>query len=137
MADINSTAWATDQGDGINFAYIADADLPGSATTVYTQELSFLEPNTRTSGVQGVVVEVSATAVSGTNLDIDVHGSREASTSSSFALPGISGSTTVTGTDTETFKFDLKEYPMPYFYIAVTTDTDESANDITIRVYYQ
>jgi hypothetical protein len=74
---------------------------------------------------------LNASAVSGTNLDISLHGTWEAGGSKvTLVSDALVADITATGNNVDIL--DLNAYPMPYYYIGWTADADESANTITL-----
>lgn len=107
--------------------------LPSSATYAYTSEIDFLKPNNSASRYIGLIC--TASGVSGTNIDISLHGAYT-STGAKYLLadaPGSIGDMTATAL-TQAATFNINPYPAPYYYIGLLCDADESANTVTVRI---
>tara|TARA_R100001082_G_C4278200_1_gene122718 strand:+ start:175 stop:615 length:441 start_codon:yes stop_codon:yes gene_type:complete len=103
--------------------------LPASATIGYSTEIDFLKFDSSLAN-KNVTVILNASAVSGTNLDISLHGTWEAGGSKTTLVDGFIADITATGNNVDIL--DLNAYPMPYYYVGWTADADESANTITL-----
>ena len=104
--------------------------LPESATIGYSTEIDFFSFNSELAN-KNVTVVLNASAVSGTNLDISLHGTWEKG-GSKVALVSDALVADITATGNNVDILDLNSYPMPYYYVAWTADADESANTITL-----
>lgn len=104
--------------------------LPASATIGYSTEIDFFSFNSELAN-KNVTVVLNASAVSGTNLDISLHGTWEKG-GSKVALVSDALVADITATGNNVDILDLNSYPMPYYYVAWTADADESANTITL-----
>ena len=80
---------------------------------------------------KNVTIVLNASAVSGTNLDISLHGAWEKG-GSKVALVSDALVADITATGNNVDILDLNTVPMPYYYVAWTADADESANTITL-----
>ena len=104
--------------------------LPSSATIGYSTEIDFFSFDPKIAN-KNVTVILNASAVSGTNLDISLHGAWEAGGSKvTLVSDALVADITATGNNVDIL--DLNAYPMPYYYIGWTADADESANTITL-----
>ena len=104
--------------------------LPASATIGYSTEIDFLKFDSSLAN-KNVTVVLNASAVSGTNLDISLHGAWEPGGSKvTLVADTLVADITATGNNVDIL--DLNAYPMPYYYIGWTADADESANSITL-----
>ena len=104
--------------------------LPASATIGYSTEIDFLKFDASLAN-KNVAVILNASAVSGTNLDISLHGTWEAGGSKvTLVSDALVADITATGNNVDIL--DLNTVPMPYYYIGWTADADESANTITL-----
>ena len=104
--------------------------LPASATIGYSTEIDFFSFDPKIAN-KNVTVVLNASAVSGTNLDISLHGTWEAGGSKvTLVSDALVADITATGNNVDIL--DLNAYPMPYYYIGWTADADESANTITL-----
>ena len=104
--------------------------LPASATIGYSTEIDFFSFDPKLAN-KNVTVVLNASAVSGTNLDISLHGAWEKGGSKvTLVSDALVADITATGNNVDIL--DLNSYPMPYYYVAWTADADESANTITL-----
>ena len=104
--------------------------LPSSATIGYSTEIDFFKFDPKVTN-KNVTVVLNASAVSGSNLDISLHGTWEAGGSKvTLVSDALVADITATGNNVDIL--DLNSYPMPYYYVAWTADADESANTITL-----
>ena len=104
--------------------------LPASATIGYSTEIDFLKFDSSLAN-KNVTVVLNASAVSGTNLDISLHGAWEPGGSKvTLVADTLVADITATGNNVDIL--DLNTVPMPYYYIGWTADQDESANTITL-----
>ena len=104
--------------------------LPSSATICYSTEIDFFSFDPKIAN-KNVTVVLNASAVSGTNLDVSLHGAWEAGGSKvTLVSDALVADITATGNNVDIL--DLNAYPMPYYYIGWTADADESANTITL-----
>jgi hypothetical protein len=111
--------------------------LPASSYG-YSSEIDFLDhnPNDRLTKYVGLVAVASA--VSGTNVDISLHGTATSGTagaSMEFLLDGPGSIADVTNAaKTKSAAFDIKAYPFPYFRIGALVDASEVANTMTFTI---
>ena len=104
--------------------------LPASATIGYSTEIDFFSFDPKLAN-KNVTIVLNASAVSGTNLDISLHGAWEKGGSKvTLVSDALVADITATGNNVDIL--DLNAYPMPYYYIGWTADADESANTITL-----
>ena len=104
--------------------------LPASATIGYSTEIDFFSFDPKIAN-KNVTVVLNASAVSGTNLDVSLHGTWEAG-GSKVTLVSDTLVADITATGNNVDILDLNTVPMPYYYIGWTADADESANTITL-----
>jgi hypothetical protein len=107
--------------------------LPASATTEYSTEIDFLEPNLANNNFY-VAFSFNASAVSGTNLDIALYGASESGGTKVQLLDAVVADITATGRATGVV--DLNAYPAAYYYLGWTSDADESANTIEVEIEF-
>ena len=126
MAFVNRT-----QND---MGYITETkDLPNT-TTGYSSVISAIKVRSKEkSNGQYISFLVSATAVSGTDIDIALYGALT-STGTKFLLKDAIVTDLATATPAFGGSLDIQQYPAPYYFIAWTTDADETANDITVNI---
>ena len=104
--------------------------LPASATIGYSTEIDFFSFDPKIAN-KNVTVVLNASAVSGTNLDISLHGAWEKGGSKvTLVSDALVADITATGNNVDIL--DLNTVPMPYYYVGWTADADESANTITL-----
>ena len=108
--------------------------LPSSATIGYTPVIEFLGIRKDTEK-KYVTIVATASAVSGTNVDLSLYGSLTA-TGEKFLLLDLNSivADITNSAKTKAGVLDINAYPAPYYYLAHTTDADESANTITYSV---
>ena len=104
--------------------------LPASATIGYSTEIDFFSFDPKIAN-KNVTVVLNASAVSGTNLDVSLHGTWEAG-GSKVTLVSDTLVADITATGNNVDILDLNTVPMPYYYVGWTADADESANTITL-----
>jgi hypothetical protein len=104
--------------------------LPSSATIGYSTEIDFFKFDPKITN-KNVTIILNASAVSGSNLDISLHGVWEKS-GSKFTLVSDALVADITATGNNVDILDLNTVPAPYYYIGWTADADESANTITL-----
>jgi len=110
--------------------YQETSTLPASATTGYSSEIDFFSFDSSLAEKK-VTVILNASAVTGANLDISLHGAWEAGGSKvELVADGLVTDITATGNNIDIL--DLNAYPMPYYYIGWLAAEDESANTITL-----
>jgi len=120
------------KGQALNMAHATEIyTLPGSATTEYSSEIDFLEPQLKNNNYY-VSFSFNASAVSGTNLDIALYGASTSGGTKSLLKDAVVADITATGRATGVI--DLNAYPANYYYLAWTSDADESANTITVDI---
>jgi len=106
--------------------------LPSSATTEYSSEIDFLKYRQRGNNNQYASFVITLSAVSGTNVDFALYGAYESGGTKFLLKDALIADQTAAGTVAGVI--DIKAYPAPYYYIAWTSDADESANTVTVRV---
>lgn len=110
--------------------------LPASATTEYSSELSVdlhnFGPNLANNN-RYVSIYLNASAVTGTNLDIALYGAMTEGGTKFLLKDAIVADITATGANIAVE--DLNALPAPYYYIAWTSDVNESANTIDVKIY--
>ncbi len=106
--------------------------LPSTGTG-YTSEINFLKPTNSATKYVGLVC--TASAVSGTNLDVSLNGTWTSGGTKVVLVDAPGGIEDITNTaKTKSSIFNLNAYPAPYYYIGFTVDTDESSNTVTVRL---
>jgi len=126
-------SWKKESANGVLVASETNT-LPSSATTEYSSEISFLKGNPAVS-TRAVSVWIKASAVSGTNLDIALYGADKAGgTKFLLAAAIVNAITDLTCATAAVDLLDLNRYPAPFYYIAWTSDADESANTIEVKI---
>lgn len=113
--------------------YYESYTLPSSATTEYSSIISQLRP-TNNGSTRYITVTCTASAVSGTNLDIGLYGA-QTTTGTKTLLKDAIVTDLQTGALTATGSVDLNAYVYPYYFIGWTADANESANTIGVYVY--
>lgn len=106
--------------------------LPSSATLEYSSVMSFLKVIKGRLN-QYVSFLVSASAVSGTNLDIALYGAMTESGTKFLLKDAIVAD--VTNGVAQGGVIDLQAYPCPNYFVGWTADTDEDANTVTVSVF--
>jgi hypothetical protein len=76
---------------------------------------------------------IEATAVAGTNIDIDLYGAHT-SGGTKFLLKSNLVTALATGALAKGAVIDMKAYPASFYYVAWTTDANNSANKISVSV---
>jgi hypothetical protein len=112
--------------------------LAASATYAYTSEIDFLNANPNSLLNKYVGLVCTASAVTGTNVDISLHGGITTGTaggSMPYVLDAPGSIADVTNSaKTKVGIFDIKAYPFPYYRIGLLCDVDESANTMTVTI---
>lgn len=136
VLDVSWTPTVQSNGDVI---LTGTSLLNEAVDTQYTN--AFQVSGRDATGHRYVGFMVTATTVSGTNLDIALYGSM---TDESSLTGGADGNkvllldTIVADVTNGTVKggiVDMALYPYPYYYVSVTTDADEKANTGTFKVF--
>jgi hypothetical protein len=107
---------------------------PASATVGYGSEIDFLKLDPENNN-RYISVLCSASAVTGTNLDIALYGAHTSGGTKFLLVDAIVADIT-NSAKTAGGRVDLNAYPAPYYYIGWTADADESANTITVSIAY-
>ena len=106
--------------------------LPASATTEYSTVIKEIGPKFSKEN-RYVTFVFNPSAVTGVNLDIALYGSdTEAGTTKFLLKDVIVADLTVTGAVAGVV--DLNAYPAGYYFLAWTSDVNESANTIDVKV---
>ncbi len=109
--------------------------LASSTTTEYFAVIDFLQPF-RLEHRDYVEFVLTASAVSGSNLDIGLHGSfTEAGTVKNEITDALVTDVT-NGTKVQFAARDVSATPFPYYFISITTDANESANTLKCEMAY-
>jgi hypothetical protein len=128
-------AWTiTSAGNKKHITYLTETyTLPGSATVGYSSVIRELSPDFSKLN-RYVTFTFNVSAVSGTNVDIALYGSSDAAgTSKALLKDAVVADITATGEVAGVV--DLNAYPAPYYFLGWTTDADEDANTIAVKVY--
>lgn len=110
--------------------------LAGSATYAFTSEIDFIKLDTNNN--QYIFLKCVASAVSGTNVDVSLHGYETSGTSGASTnvlvdAPGSIGDVT-NSAKTKMATFDIHPYPAPYYKVGLLCDTNESANTMAVTI---
>lgn len=111
--------------------------LAASATYAFTSEIDFIHfPDVQQN--KYVTLTCVASAVSGTNVDVSLHGYSTSGTAGAAAnqlvdAPGSIGDVT-NAAKTKQASFDIMAYPAPYYKIGLLCDADESANTMAVTI---
>lgn len=125
-------AWTKTEQGNLRRVATETKTLPASATIGYSSVIDFMAPGSQPN--RYVSVLAVASAVSGTNLDIAIYGAMTP-TGTKFLLKDAVVTDLTNGVHYGGV-IDLNAYPAPYYFISWTADADESANTITVSVYY-
>jgi len=130
-------SWVLSSGPKETTAQLRETyTLPASATTEYSTVIRELRPLiNKNNGTNNryITVAFNASAVTGTNLDIALYGADDLAGTNKFLLKdAIVADITATGWTAG--QIDLNAYPANYYFIAWTSDINESANTIDVRV---
>lgn len=104
---------------------------PASATIGYSSVIDFLHPDPKVTN-KNVLLTVAASAVTGTNFDVDLYGSDEIGGTKYLLLGAVVADLTTSAAGVKIL--DLNAYPAPYYYVGWTADVDEKANTITVKI---
>ncbi len=129
-------AWSTPiTENGVVYFKEETITLPSSATIEYSSVIDFLGFVLRANHNGFVEIRAKVSAVSGTDLDIDLLGSYTATGTKYELLAAVVADLTKSGTTYDTrASVNLKLYPMPYYFIGHTADADEDANNISYYI---
>ena len=105
--------------------------LPASATTEYTTVIKDFMPDGAFLN-RYVTFFFNASAVTGTNLDIALYGADTEAGTKYLLLDAVVADITATGATAAVI--DLNAYPAPYYFLSWTSDVDESANTVDVKV---
>lgn len=107
--------------------------LPGGAAqTVYTAEIGFIGVSP-TKTRSKVLIEVVASAVSGTNVDVALVGAYTKSGTKTTLVAALVAA--LTDATPALASVDLNDEAAMVYYISFLADADESANNVTVRIY--
>lgn len=129
-------AWSSKSVNGMT-VFTETVTLASSATYAFTSEIDFIPYENQVDN-QYVGLTCVASAVTGTNVDVSLHGYSTSGTAGSATnvlvdAPGsIADLTNSAKTAQKTF--DIKPYPMPYYKIGLLCDVDESANTVAVTI---
>lgn len=125
-------AW-TKKGNG-HIGMISETyTLPSSATTEYSSVIKEFAPD-KDKANKYITCQFNASAVSGTNLDIALYGSDTEDGATKVLLKDAVVAD-ITATGEVAGQVDLNAYPALYYFLGWTSDADESANTIAVKVY--
>lgn len=103
-----------------------------NATTVFSSAIDFLHLRRRFP--QNVVtVLIQASAVSGTNVDVNLYGSDTLAGTTKRLLEANFVTALTDGTEAIA-TFDAGAQPWPYYFFRFETDADETANTVTVTI---
>ena len=128
-------AWSETTNNNGYKVYTETLTLPASATVGYSSEIDFLEADPD-NATKKVIIVANASAVSGTNLDLEIVGHWTKGTAGasmiSLGVDGYIADITATGNNIDVL--DVNTIPMPYHRLEHLADADESANTITYTI---
>lgn len=107
--------------------------LPASAINGYSTEIDHVGPNL-TNNNRWITASFNASAVSGSNLDIQLYGAM--TTGGTKFLLKDTLVTDIAATGTVAALIDLNAYPAPFYYLSWLADANESANTIDVKVMF-
>lgn len=122
-------SWTKTTENDMVVAKEMNVTLP-NATTGYSSEIDFLKVDPDKTN-QYVTLIITASAVSGTNLDIILYGADSPGGTKYQLKDAIVAD--ITDTTPAVAIVDLNAYPAPYYYIGWTADSDESSNTIDVK----
>lgn len=125
-------AWVKKTVNGVLYAQEV-VTLAASATYAYTSEIDFLKPNSELNNYVTVMCEASA--VTGTNVDVELFGCHT-SAGTKFSLLDAPCADVTNAAKTKAGVVDLNAYPAPYYYVGLLCDTNESANTMTVTIVH-
>ncbi len=106
--------------------------LPGDTTETFSEVIKGFVPNLKNES-RNITIVCTPSAVTGTNIDIKLYGSKTEAGTSKFLLKDavvadLTDGTAVAGV------VDLNDYPAAFYFVSFTCDGDESANSMVIDV---
>lgn len=108
--------------------------LPAGVGTNYSSEINGIKVDQLgKKATQYVTFQCIASAVAGTNIDIDLYGAFTSGGTKFLLISNLVTALTNASKSQGTVK-DIKAYPAPFYYIAYTNDADNSANTITFNI---
>lgn len=128
-------SWLKRTSDGLGYRRETN-DLPATGTA-YSSAIKFLNVvEAIKAGLTSFVISilVSATAVSGTNVDIGLYGAMSES-GTKFLLLDAPVADITNASKTAGGVVNLLSYPAPIYFIGWTVDASETANDITVDIF--
>lgn len=130
-------AWTKTTVNGVLVA-TETVSLPASATRVSSSEIDFIPLTARTVN-RYVTINATASAVAGTNVDIELHGYATSGTAVSttvYLLKDAPGSISdvTNAAKSQSASFDIQAYPAAYYRLVGLADADETGNTITFTV---
>lgn len=127
-------AWAatTEQLTGRTGKYYEETISLVDTAKAYTAEIDFVGPDPSRE-FKYVLVEIVASAVTGTNLDVALEGAVRKSGTLTVLLDAIVAD--ITDTTPALARLDLNEYSAMVYKFSFLSDTDETANSVTVRVW--
>lgn len=108
--------------------------LPGSATTGYSSVIPDLLPNLANE-TRSITVVCTASAISGTNIDVSLYGSADEAGTVKYQLLDAVVADVTNSAKIKVGTVDLNDYPAPYYFIGWLADTNESANTVTVEIF--
>lgn len=106
--------------------------LPSSATIGYSAEIDFLEID-REKEHKYVTFVASASAVTGTNVDIALYGAATSGGTKFLLLDAVVADLD-NSNKVKSGTIDINAYPAPFYYLGHTADVDEHLNTITYTI---
>ena len=119
--------------NGVNVYTQTVSALPGDTTETYSEVIKGFTPNLKNES-RNVTIVCTPSAVSGTNIDIALYGSKTEAGTSKFLLKDAVVADLTVDAKAVAGVVDLNDYPAPYYFISFICDTDESANSMVIDV---
>ena len=125
-------AWTKKTVNDMLLASEVSISLPTGSTRGYSSEIDFLKLPLNGNN-RYVTFVLTPSAVSGTNLDIELYAAWESGGTKVLLKDAPVADLTADATAVAGV-VDLAAYPAPYYYLAWLTDADEQANTIDVRV---
>lgn len=107
--------------------------LPADTTQVYSSVIKGFVPDLRNES-RNITIVCTPSAITGTNLDIALYGSKTSAGTSKFLLKDAVVADLTADATAVAGVVDLNDYPAAYYFLGITADTDESANSMVIDV---
>lgn len=126
-------AWTKSTINDLRAQTLTAVALPGSATTEYSSVINFLKP--RCDGTNQYITFVgTVSAISGTNADIALYGSKTSAGTTKYLLKDAIVADLTNSAKVAAGVVDINAYPAPYYFIGWTADANEAANTITFDI---